>query len=117
MTSAPPNKACELLCFCADCARMKQRLLLGRLLCLSSIIVTALTAAAAEKRNITEKDLFDFVWTGETQVSPDGARVAFVRVTVNEKKEGYNTSIWVAAIAGNEGPHRLTSGERDSSPR
>jgi len=96
---------------------MKQRPLLGLLLCLSSIIVTALTAAAAEKRNITEKDLFDFVWIGDTQVSPDGARAAFVRVTVNEKKEGYNTSIWVAAIAGNEGPHRLTSGERDSSPR
>jgi dipeptidyl aminopeptidase/acylaminoacyl peptidase len=96
---------------------MKQRTLLGLLLCLSPIIVTALTAAAADKRNITEKDLFDFVWIGDTQVSPDGARVAFVRVTVNEKKEGYNTSIWVAAIAGNEGPHRLTSGERDSSPR
>jgi dipeptidyl aminopeptidase/acylaminoacyl peptidase len=96
---------------------MKQRPLLGRLLCLSSIIVTALTAAAAEKRNITERDLFDFVWIGDTQISPDGARVAFVRVTVNEKKEGYNTSIWAVSNAGNEGPHRLTSGERDSSPR
>ena len=38
-------------------------------------------------------------------------------MTVNEKKEGYNTSIWVVSTAGNEGPHRLTSGERDSSPR
>ena len=47
------------------------------------LIVTGVTAA--EKRLITEKDLFDFVWVGDAQVSPDGARVAFVRVTVNEK--------------------------------
>ena len=72
---------------------------------------------AAEKRNITEKDLFNFVWVGDAQVSPDGSRVAFVRVTVNEKKEGYITSIFAVSTAGNEAPHRLTSGERDSSPR
>src|SRR6267142_3825262 len=76
-----------------------------------------IASQAADKRGITEKDLFDFVWIGDAQISPDGARVAFVRVTVNEKKEGYNTSIWAVSTAGNEGPHRLTSGERDSSPR
>jgi len=98
---------------------MKYRSLLSYFLFLFSISAVAITAtaAAAEKRNITEKDLFDFVWIGDTQVSPDGARVAFVRVNVNEKREGYNTSIWVVSVAGNEGPHRLTSGERDSSPR
>ena len=71
----------------------------------------------AQKRNITEKDLFDFVWIGDPQVSPDGERVAFVRVTVNEKKEGYNTSIWSVPIAGGEEPHQLTKGDHDSSPR
>ncbi len=39
-------------------------------------------AGAAEKRNITEKDLWGFVWIGDPQVSPDGSRVAFVWVTV-----------------------------------
>ncbi len=82
-----------------------------------SILGAAVTASAAEKRNITEKDLFDFVWIGDAQVSPDGGRVAFVRVTVNEKKEGYNTSIWMVGTSGSEMPHRLTTGERDSSPR
>ena len=48
----------------------------------------------AQKRNITEKDLWDFVWIGDSQISPDGSHVAFVRVTINDKKEGYNTSIW-----------------------
>ena len=88
-----------------------------RLLLLSLVVVAFSTAVGAGKRNITEKDLFNFVWIGDTQVSPDGSRVAFVRVTVNEKKEGYNTSIWAVSTSGNEVPHRLTSGERDSSPR
>src|SRR6476646_2220187 len=86
-------------------------------LILLSVLAFALPALAAEKRNITEKDLFDFVWVGDAQVSPDGERVAFVRVTVNEKKEGYNTSIWMVSTNGKELPHRLTSGERDSTPR
>jgi dipeptidyl aminopeptidase/acylaminoacyl peptidase len=97
---------------------MKDRSLLRRFLFVLSIIAAGVTAsAAAEKRNITEKDLFNFVWIGDTQVSPDGSRVAFVRVTVNEKKEGYSTSIWTVPTVGKEEPHRLTSGERDSSPR
>ena len=71
----------------------------------------------AQKRNITEKDLWDFVWIGDPQVSPDGSRVAFVRVTVNEKKEGYNTSIWSVSTIGGEEPHQLTKGDHDSAPR
>jgi dipeptidyl aminopeptidase/acylaminoacyl peptidase len=72
----------------------------------------------ADKRAITEKDLWDFVWIGDPQVSPDGARVAFVRVSVNEKKEGYNTSIWWAPTGGGEEPaHQLTKGDHDGQPR
>jgi dipeptidyl aminopeptidase/acylaminoacyl peptidase len=74
-------------------------------------------SAASQKRNITEKDLFDFVWIGDPQISPDGTRVVFVRVTVNEKKEGYNTSIWSVPVAGGEEPHQLTKGDHDSAPR
>ena len=40
-----------------------------------------LNPALAQKRNITEKDLFNFVWVADPQISPDGSRVAFVRVT------------------------------------
>ena len=79
--------------------------------------VAAATIVSAEKRNITEKDLFDFVWIGDPQISPDGTRVAFVRVTVNEKKEGYNTSIWSVPFAGGEEPHQLTKGDHDAAPR
>jgi dipeptidyl aminopeptidase/acylaminoacyl peptidase len=80
-------------------------------------LLAAIGTAFAEKRAITEKDLWDFVWIGDSQVSPDGSRVAFVRVTVNEKKEGYNTSIWSVPVAGGEAPHQLTKGDHDSTPR
>src|ERR1700730_13700862 len=96
---------------------MKHRSPLCRFPFLFAIIAAVSSATAAEKRNITEKDLFNFIWIGDAQVSPDGSRVAFVRVTVNEKKEGYNTSIWSVPTAGNEAPHQLTKGDHDSTPR
>src|SRR3954464_9439727 len=83
------------------------------------VILLALGVAPlfAQKRPITEKDLWDFVWVGDPQVSPDGGRVAFMRVTVNEKKEGYNTSIWSVPMMGGEAPRRLTKGDHDTTPR
>src|SRR5438128_1027944 len=81
------------------------------------IFFAAIAVLPAQKRSITEKDLWDFVWIGDPQVSPDGSRVAFVRVTVNEKKEGYNTSIWSVPTTGSEEPHQLTKGDHDSTPR
>src|SRR3954453_10226153 len=88
-----------------------------RLSTLVVCLVAAASAFAAEKRNITEKDLFNFIWIGDPQLSPDGSRVVFVRVSVNEKKEGYDTSLWSVSTAGGEEPHRLTSGTHDTSPR
>src|SRR6266404_2068189 len=85
--------------------------------CFVIFLVLGITQLFAEKRPITEKDLWDFVWIGDLQVSPDGSRVAFVRVTVNEKKEGYNTSIWSVPAAGGEAPRQLTKGDHDATPR
>ena len=86
-------------------------------ICFLLALFAGISTSFAEKRAITEKDLFDFVWIGDPQVSPDGSRVAFVRVTVNEKKEGYNTLIWSVAVAGGEEPRQLTKGDHDSAPR
>ena len=79
------------------------------------ILVTFL--AYAQKRSITEKDLFQFNWIGDPQISPDGSRVAFVKVSVNDKKDGYDTSIWSVSIRGDEQPVRIGNGNHDSSPR
>jgi dipeptidyl aminopeptidase/acylaminoacyl peptidase len=81
------------------------------------VLACAAAPAAAQKRGITEKDLFKFVWVADPQISPDGSHVAFVRVTVDEKKDQYETGIWLARADGAEPPRRLTSGTRDTSPR
>ncbi len=69
------------------------------------------------KRAITEKDLFNFVWIADPQVSPDGLRAAFTRVVTDEKHTGYETSIWIVATSGSEAPLRLTNGKHDEHPR
>ena len=86
--------------------------LLAIVLCLAASI-----AAFAQKRSITEKDIFQFNWIGDPQISPDGSRVAFVKVTVSDKKEGYDTSIWSVSTRSDEAPRRMTDGKHDSSPR
>jgi dipeptidyl aminopeptidase/acylaminoacyl peptidase len=86
---------------------------------LAALVLIALASApaAAQKRTVTEKDIFAFVWVADPQMSPDGSRVAFVRVSVDEKKDQYDTSIWLAKTDGSEAPRRLTGGTRDTTPR
>src|SRR5579864_8490602 len=89
-----------------------------RLLAITLCCAAAIAALAqAQKRSITEKDIFQFNWIGDPQISPDGSRVAFVKVTVDEKKTGYDTAIWSVSTRGDEQPRRITDGKHDSGPR
>src|SRR6266576_2166102 len=94
------EKACQLAT-----QRQHWRMLpshLCRLILVAPLLFIPIASQAADKRGITEKDLFDFVWIGDPQISPDGTHIAFVRITVNEKKDGYNTSIWSVPVAGDD---------------
>ena len=90
---------------------------------ISLVIVAPLGAqnpappVASRTRAITDKDLFDFIWVTNPQLSPDGTRVAFTRVNVDEKRTGYETSIWMVATSGRELPVRMTNGKHDAQPR
>jgi dipeptidyl aminopeptidase/acylaminoacyl peptidase len=90
-----------------------------RRLSVALVCLVALSVApgAQGKRFITEKDLFKFTWIADPQISPDGSSVAFVRVTVNEKDNRYETSIFTVPASGGETPRRLTAGVRDTTPR
>ena len=88
----------------------------------ASLVVLASTLLiawpdAAGTRFIAETDLFRFTWIADPQISPDGSTVAFVRVTVNEKENRYESSLFTVPASGAENPRRLTSGIRDTSPR
>jgi len=89
------------------------------------VVLTIITSLAGQssnvqpgaKRSITDKDLFDFVWIGDPQISPDGSRAVFTRVVTDEKRTGYETSIWIVATSGGESPLRLTNGKHDAHAR
>ena len=78
----------------------------------------AATAFAANEpaRVITEHDLFHFQWIGDPQISASSNDVAYVVVTVDDKRADYETALFRVSAAGNDA-RRLTSGKRDSSPR
>ena len=89
-----------------------------------SIVLPVLFLAAAPpanrapaRRPITELDLFKFVWAADPEMSPNGSQVAFVRVTVNEDKDRYETQVYVVPSDGSAPPRPLTSGRSDRSPR
>src|SRR5215203_874719 len=79
--------------------------------------LSAIALFAAERRPISEENLFSFVWIADPQMSPDGSRVAFVRVTADKQSDQYATGIWVVAADGGEPPRQLTAGTRDLSPK
>jgi dipeptidyl aminopeptidase/acylaminoacyl peptidase len=93
------------------CSRWRRTAVVGVMTLVSAV------PAFAQKRGITEIDLFKFVWVADPQISPDGTRVAFVRVTVDEKNDQYDTGIWIAATDRSEPPRKLTGGTRDTYPR
>src|SRR6202042_893973 len=84
------------------------------------MVVCLLLSAAmvAQKRNITEKDIFAFTWMGDTQLAPDGSRVVYVQTTVNAKRDGYDTALYLLDTSQPMTPaRRLTNGPRDAQPR
>jgi dipeptidyl aminopeptidase/acylaminoacyl peptidase len=82
-----------------------------------ALLVSPAPGANAAPRAITEKDLLAFEWIADPRISPDGASVAYVLVTVDEKEDRYDTSIWVVPSSGSGQVRRLTLGPRDASPR
>src|SRR5204862_8165978 len=89
---------------------------LSRSILFALLSVVPIASQAADKRGITEKDLFDFVWIGDPQISPDGSSIAYVLVCVIGKELGYDTAVWTVLSAVKEPPHRFTNGQPSSSP-
>src|SRR5438132_8538837 len=60
-------------------------------------------------RHITIDDVYQFKQVSRTRISPDGQRVAFVVTTIDERKQDYHSSIWIASTDGGEAK-RFTGG-------
>jgi len=53
----------------------------------------------------------------DPQLSPDGARVAYVVRSSDREKDVRTSSVWVAAMDGRQPARRFTFGDREHSPR
>ena len=80
------------------------------------LCIVLAACAFAQKRPITETDLYAFKWVADARISPDGAQVAYVQASVNAKHDNYQTSIWIVPVSGGQ-ERPLTSGTRDAAPR
>ena len=82
----------------------------------AAVLLAAISHAAATPRRMVEQDLYRLVWVADPQISPDGSRIAFVRVSVDSAADEYRTSVWLSETSGGA-PRALTSGPRDGQPR
>ena len=67
-------------------------------------------------RGFTPEDLLALQLAEDPRISPDGARIAFVRTEVDRERYEYHRTIWLASTDGGE-PRRLTNGPNDTAPR
>jgi dipeptidyl aminopeptidase/acylaminoacyl peptidase len=82
---------------------------------LSCAALLAWTLPAAT-RPIEATDIYAFRWAADPRIAPDGARVVFTQVSVNAKRDGYDSALWLVSTSSGA-PRPLTAGPRDSSPR
>ncbi len=80
------------------------------------VVSLSVSVFSQTKRGITETDLFKFNWIADPQISPDGARVIFTKVWVNQKADRYDTALWIVPTNGGAA-RQLTAGPRDASAR
>lgn len=79
-------------------------------------LTVASSVFAADKRSITDVDLYNFHWIANAQISPDGSRVIYTTVRTTPKHDSYETALWTIPTAGGPARH-LTSGPHDSEAR
>ncbi|HYU88888.1 MAG TPA: hypothetical protein VE966_00470, partial [Gemmatimonadales bacterium] len=75
-----------------------------RVILLTLAAACGVTTLFAQQRAISDSDLFAFRWVASPQISPDGRQAAYVLVTVNAKRDGYETSLWIVATDGGSPP-------------
>jgi dipeptidyl aminopeptidase/acylaminoacyl peptidase len=82
-----------------------------------AVLLAGPSVSRGQSAPITEQDLLSLRWIADPRISPDGRQVAYVLVTVNQKEDRYETSLWLVGTDSGAVPRRLTDGPQDLAPR
>jgi len=63
------------------------------------------------------EDVYRLTGVSDPRVRPGGDEVAYVVWSIDEEKNEYRQSIWLARLDGSEPPRRFTTGTNDAQPR
>ncbi len=72
-------------------------------------------ALEAQARPLAYDDYYRIVGVGSPAISPDGARVAFVRSVVVEEANRTHREVWLAEADGSDEPRRMTAPSTEAS--
>lgn len=68
-------------------------------------------------RAMTPQDLMRIRTASDSQIAPDGKRVAFVVTTLSTERDAYLSNIWLVRTDGGEAQRFTTGSGRDTKPR
>jgi dipeptidyl aminopeptidase/acylaminoacyl peptidase len=83
---------------------------------LAAVLIFAVVAAQAQT-GLTSDTLWKWQWVGDAQISPDGSKVVYVHIRVNEDKDNYVSALWLADVKTGALRQMTTATARHWSPR
>jgi dipeptidyl aminopeptidase/acylaminoacyl peptidase len=92
------------------------RLLPSVLCAAGTLLVQHPAQAAPAPTPVAAEDLFRLALVSDSQISPDGRRVAFVVARLDGRHDRYARNVWIADVAGGV-PRPFTRDGRSSAPR
>ncbi len=97
---------------------MKRHIRPALLVIFALLLVAHGASAFAESRGVRPEDYYAFETLSDSRFSPDGATIAFVVTTIDEKQNRRRSAIWTVPADGSREPAPLTTTSLSSnSPR
>ena len=93
------------------------KLLFAALLCAAAPAVGAQQGTPPPSPQFTGADLFNIAYASDPQISPDGRRIAYVRMTADIMSDRYRPTLWLIDVASGRQTPLVTGPGAHRSPR
>lgn len=66
---------------------------------------------------VTARDLYQIVTVADPRFGPDGEKIAFVQIEMDEESDSHKSAVWLAPAGGGSARQFTSGDQRDSAPR